>query len=93
MRQREEGDSEEEFDIDIPDRAWEHVELSDDDDGEWAERAERRKKVAAAPRRLPRRSASRSAEARVWTRRTWTKIRSSPAPRTLASSAPRTSKA
>ena len=49
MRQREEGDSEgEEFDIDIPDRAWEHVELSDDDDGEWAERAERRKKVAAA---------------------------------------------
>ena len=52
MRQKEDGDSEgDEFEIDIPDRAWEVVELSDDDDGaaqEWAEQAERRKKAASA---------------------------------------------
>ena len=34
--------------IDVPDRAWEAVELSSDDDGEWAERAARRKAAAAA---------------------------------------------
>ena len=52
MRQKEDGDSDgDEFEIDIPDRAWEVVELSDDDDGaaqEWAEQAERRKKAASA---------------------------------------------
>ena len=34
--------------IDVPARAWEAVELSSDDDGEWAERAARRKAAAAA---------------------------------------------
>jgi hypothetical protein len=52
-------DSEEEDDvgIDIPDRAWEAVELSDDDDGEWAERAERRKNAAAAAAQAAKKSA------------------------------------
>lgn len=44
----EESDEEDDLGIDIPERAWEAVELSDDDDGEWAERAERRKRSAAA---------------------------------------------
>jgi hypothetical protein len=50
-RRKANGESEsddEDLGIDVPDRAWEAVELSDDDDGEWAERAERRKKAAAA---------------------------------------------
>ena len=49
-RRRAAGEDSEEEDlgIDIPDRAWEAVELSSDDDGEWAERAARRKAAAAA---------------------------------------------
>jgi hypothetical protein len=44
----EDESDEEDLGIDIPDRAWEHVELSSDDDGEWAERAARRKAAVAA---------------------------------------------
>ena len=44
----EESDEEDDFGIEVPDRAWEHVEVSDDDDGGWAERAERRKRAAVA---------------------------------------------
>ena len=38
----DESDEEDDLGIDIPDRAWEAVVLSSDDDGEWAERAARR---------------------------------------------------
>jgi len=44
----EESDEDDDLGIDIPDRAWEAVVLSSDDDGEWAERAARRRAVAAA---------------------------------------------
>ena len=49
-RRRAQGEDSDDDDlgIDVPDRAWEAVELSSDDDGEWAERAARRKAAAAA---------------------------------------------
>ena len=49
-RRRAQGEDSDDDDlgIDAPDRAWEAVELSSDDDGEWAERAARRKAAAAA---------------------------------------------
>ena len=43
-----EDSDDDDFGVDVPDRAWEAVELSSDDDGEWAERAARRKAAAAA---------------------------------------------